>query len=69
MKILSTEIDGIIYCYIDEYDVSFGKIYKFANRQNRIFCEKKQGKFVSIKDKNKLQEIAEYFKVRTDVIF
>lgn len=69
MKILSTEINGNIYCYIDEYDLSFGKIYKFANREKRIFCEKLRGKFIEIADKDKLKEIEEYFKVETDVIF
>ena len=69
MKILSTEIDGITYCYIDNYNLSFGIVYKFANRENRIFCEKVDGKFIEIKDENKLKEIKEYFKVETDVIF
>lgn len=69
MKILSTKIHGEIYCFIEEYELSFGKIYKFANREKVVYCEKENESFIPVKDKFKLNEIEQYFKVQTDVVF
>ncbi|HIT71922.1 MAG TPA: hypothetical protein IAD08_08460 [Candidatus Scatovivens faecipullorum] len=61
MKIEEQIFNNEKYYLINEYNFKFGKVYKFANVTNTIFCREINGRFVIINDRKMLKKIQNTF--------
>lgn len=62
MKIIEKIFDDETFYYIGEFNFKFGKIYKFSNKRETIFCTKQDETFLKITDKKILNKILKNFK-------
>ncbi len=61
MKIIEKLFDNETFYYIGEYSFKFGKIYKFSNPKETIFCTKQDENFFKITDKKIIKKILNRF--------
>ena len=61
MKIIEKIFDNETFYYIGEFSFKFGKIYKFSNKKETIFCTKQDEDFGKITDKRIMKKILKEF--------
>ncbi len=61
MKIEEQIFNNEKYYLTNEYNFKFGKVYKFANVTNTIFCREINGRFIIINDRKMLKKIQNTF--------
>lgn len=69
MNYAKIKVDNTEFIFIGKYEINSDEIYKFANQDKIIYCLKEKEQYIPIKDKRKLAEIKEFFKVDSDVLF